>query len=448
MNATAAATLRRTVFSETGLLVLAFAFMALAVFKGHGRYSPAAIIWLGLGTAALVGAAWRNRTAAEKPDGVALEKLLAVVLIVLLLVGLSASPGYQLRHETYERIFRSIQVFLALAVAIAYLRPEAKPGLQSRLVVLGVLLGLGLRIGMIIASPAPRIDVFTQFQESAAHLLQGLNPFTTPVSDPYEGRLNFGYTVTGYSYPPASLYPQTAAYFAFGDIRYAYVAAEALALALLYALAAPARRGAAGLLVLLFLFHPRGLFEIQQAWNEPLLVGAAAAFLWLATARPASRWLPVVFGIFLSLKQYLVFFALLFLSPRARWRLLPIVTVVIGLTWLPFLLWDAGAAIDNGLLFQFRTPFRSDGLTFSSLLFRWFGWTPTKWVAIGVGFAVAAVTAAKFRDGSPTAWLYASLLTTLAVFLAGSQAFCNYYYFLGSLILFLLALRLREAPAP
>jgi hypothetical protein len=297
---------------------------------------------------------------------------------------------------------------------------------------------------MIVASPAPRIDVFTQFQESAAHLLQGINPFATPVSDPYLGKKSFGYTVTGFSYPPASLYPQTLAYWLFGDIRYAYVACEAGAIAVLYALAAPARRGAAGLLVLLFLFHPRGLFEIEQAWNEPLLVGAAGIFLWLAATRPDSRWLPVAFGVFLSLKQYLVFFALLFLAPRARWRLLPVVAGVIGLTWLPFLLWDARSAVDNGLLFQFRTPFRPDGLTFAALLHQWFGWTPTKWVAIAVGLVVAAVSAAKFRDGALSSWLYASLLTTLAVFLAGSQAFCNYYYFIGSLILFLLALRLRE----
>lgn len=437
----------RTVFSETGLLALAFAFMALAVAKGHGRYTPAALLLLTLGTAALVGAAWRNRTGGGVPAGPALERFLAGLLIVLLVVGLFDSPGYHLRNETYRQAFRACQVGLALAVALLFLRPDANPALQARVVLLGVVIGLALRVGMIVASPAPRIDVFTQFQESAQHLLQGLNPFTTAVSDPFEGRKNFGYTVTGYSYPPASLYPQTLFYGLFGDIRYAYVAAEAVALAVLHALAAPARRGAAGLLVLLFLFHPRGLFEIEQAWNEPLLVGAAAAFLWLAVVRPASRWLPVALGAFLSLKQYLVFFALLFLAPRARWRLLPVVTAVIALTWLPFLLWDAAAAVDNGLLFQFRTAFRPDGLTFSALLYRWFGWMPTKWVAIGVGLAVAAVTAAKFRDGSPAGWLYASLLTTLAVFLTGSQAFCNYYYFLGSLVLLLLALRLREAPA-
>ncbi len=446
MNAPAPSSPWRTVFSETGLLVLAFVFMALAVAKGHGRYNPIAITLLSVSVAALVGAAWRNRTTASVPPESALEQLLALALIFLLVFGLFDSPGYHLRNEFYKETFRCCQVGLALAVAVVFLRATAT-GVRSRVVLLGVVIGLALRIGMIVASPSPRIDVFTQFQESADHLLHGLNPYVTAVSDPYLGKKSFGYTVTGYSYPPASLYPQTASYFLFGDIRYAYVAFEAVAIAALYALAAPTRRGAAGLLVLLFLFHPRGLFEIEQAWNEPLLVGAAAVFLWLAATRPASRWLPVAFGFFLSLKQYLVFFALLFLAPRARWRLLPVVTAVIAVTWLPFLLWDAAAAIDNGLLFQFSTPFRVDGLTFSTLLYRWFGWMPTKWVAIGVGAVVASVTAAKFRDGSTASWLYASLLTTLAVFLTGSQAFCNYYYFLGSLILFLLALRLREAPA-
>jgi hypothetical protein len=427
--------------------VVAFVFMALALANGHGRYSPAAISLLVVSAIALAAAAWRNRTTPSVPDEITLDRLLAVALIFLLIAGLFNSPGYHLRNELYRQAFRSGQVALALAVALVFLVSSSRSVLRTRIVLLGVALGLGLRIGMVMASPAPRIDVFTQFQESAVHLLHGLNPFATAVSDPYLGEKSFGYSVNGYSYPPASLYPQTLAYFLFGDIRYAYVAFETIAIAALYALAAPARRSAAGLLVLLFLFHPRGLFEIEQAWNEPLLVGAAAFFIWVVTTRPASRWVPVAFGLFLSLKQYLVFFALLFLAPRARWRLVPVVTGVIVLTWLPFLLWDARSAVDNGLLFQFRTPFRDDGLTLSTLLYRWCGWMPTKWIAIGVGCAVAAVAAARFRDGTTASWLYASVLTTLAVFLAGSQAFCNYYYFLGSLILFLLALRLRETSA-
>jgi hypothetical protein len=196
--------------------------------------------------------------------------------------------------------------------------------------------------------------------------------------------------------------------------------------------------------VLLFLFHPRGCFVIEQAWNEPLLVGGAGIFLWLAVTRPASRWIPVAFGFFLALKQYLVFFAALFFLRPKRWRGLPLAGLVVVATWLPFLWWDAPSAVQNGLLFQFRTPFRPDGLTVSAALFRGFGWAATKWVAIGAGLVMTGLTHRRLNRGRLSGYLYASVLTTLGVFLCGSQAFCNYYYFLGALLLFLMAIRLRE----
>ena len=47
--------------------------------------------------------------------------------------------------------------------------------------------GFVLRLAMPVVSPSPVIDVFAQFQESAQHLLEGLNPYTVPFSDVYRG---------------------------------------------------------------------------------------------------------------------------------------------------------------------------------------------------------------------------------------------------------------------
>ncbi len=422
--------------------------MAFGVGLTHGHFSPGAIVLIGVAAVGLLSAARlrlpeKNR-ASTPAFALPLETLLAATLVVFLVLGTLDAPGYYLESARYRPACATIQLGLALAVGVTLLRRGSATRFPAGIFFAGAVAGFALRVAMIPASPAPRIDVFTQFQESAAHLLHGLNPYATRVSDPYAGKIDYGYHVTGYAYPPANLYPHTLAYFLLGDIRYACVAFEIVAMACLYALVPSSRQPAARLLVLLFLFHPRGLFVIEQAWTEPLLVGAAGVFVWLAARRPHSRWLAVAFGFFLSLKQYLVFFAILFLARPKRWRLVFPVAAVVLLTWLPFLLWDARSAIENGLLFQFRTPFRPDGLTLSSVAFRWFGYEPTKWVAIGVGSLVTGIAGRKFRDAGLGGYLYASLIATLSAFLVGSQAFCNYYYFLGALVLFLIALRLRE----
>ena len=426
--------------SNYGWLVLAFVAMAMGIAVDHGHYSGRAIVLIGLSAGLLAFAAWRKRDDVASCSRVSLETTLVCALIFLLVAGVFDAPGYHLQGDAYRRFYVGAQLMLAGAVAVAWVRLR----LLKPVLIAGVVLGFGLRVGMVISSPAPTIDVFTQFQESAAHLLQGLNPFSTAVSDPSNAQERFGYAVTGYAYPPANLYVQTVSYAVFGDIRYACIAFELIAAGCLMALVPVARRTVGWLLVLLFLFHPRGLFVIEQAWNEPLLVGSAGVFLWLAARRPQSRWTTVALGVFLSLKQYLVFFALLFFARPGHWRWVLPVSLVIVLTWLPFLIWDTQSALANGLLFQFRTPFRADGLTLSSLVYGWFGWKSTKWIAIGVGLVMSVLCGRKLGRETISGYLHASVLTTLAVFLCGSQAFANYYYFLGAMILFLIVLRLRE----
>lgn len=425
------------------MLVSAVGAMAISVASDHGHYSPRAVFWACSSAGLLATAARLYLKRAPVPAAIAADKLLGGALVVLLLVGLLDAPGVYLHGAVYGRAYAAIQLGLALAVIMGFFLPRPNDHLRGVIFGVGVALGFGLRVGIVLASPSPHIDVFTQFQESSAHLLHGLNPFQTPVSEP-PGSANFGYHVTGYAYPPANLYGQTVFYFLFGDIRYAHIAFELLAVGSLYAIVPRVQRAAGQLLGLLFLFHPRGFFVIEQAWNEPLLVGCAGVFLWLAVKRPESRWVAVTLGLFLSLKQYLVFFAALFFLRPGRWRLLPLASVVVLLTWIPFLIWDASSVWENGLLFQFRTPFRPDGLTVSSVFYQWFGWAPTKWVAISVGTIMTVATHRWLGGRTLSGYVYASVLTTLAVFLWGSQAFGNYYYFLGAMLLFLIALRLRE----
>ncbi|PTX95731.1 hypothetical protein [Opitutus sp. ER46] len=443
-----------TLGSERGLLLFAYVLLGVTLSLSHGHFSAPALLLLLLATAALAGAAAKHvgmagRHAAPRAGAAgALESLGAVGVIVGLLAGTVDvavdGAGKYGQSATFGQVFIVTQVLFAGVVGAVFLRPGTSWRVQRAVLLSGVVLALAQQVGMIVTSPRPLIDVYAMFQQSSANLLHGINPYTTLVPDPWHGRQNYGYALAGYAYPPAGLYPQALGYLLAGDIRYAHLAAEAFAAACLYALVAPARRTFAALLVLLLLFNPVALFVLEQAWNEPLLLAAAGAFCLVRVRWPASRGVAVMLGLFLSLKQYLVYFAALYFAPRRRWRLLPLTAAVVLLTWLPFLIWDWRSAFENGLWFQLRTPYRADSLNIAAALHRWWGYTPPAWVALLGGGLTALATGWWFRAGTTAHWLYASILSTLVIFLTGNLAFCNYYYFVAGMVLFLLALRVQE----
>jgi len=423
------------------LLVLSYFFLAVALQAGNGHYNLAALI-LTLSSFVLLVAGARRRLATTASFGASAEPsparqmILPVVLVACVIAGLLRLPLRDLRGSlTFEIFYVVLSGAMGLLVLWAALRRDGE--LSRRIFAYGVLAGFLLRILVPVFSPSPAIDVYAMFQESAQHLLQGLNPYQTPVSDVYRGTESFGYTVFGYAYPPANLYFQTLGYIIFRDIRSIYILMEALACAGLFAVARR-RRGIrfARYAVLLFLFHPRGLFIIEEAWTEPLIVGLYAICDYLASRSPGSRRLAAAYGLLLSLKQYLLYFVLSGLLLERRLRRLALAAVVAFATVLPFLLWDRASFIQYGLLFLLRTKFRPDGLTVLSALHALTGFEAGKWISLAMGLAVGVYTTFRFRRLGLEGWRWVNALTTFSIFLVGSQAFANHYYFIGAMILF------------
>jgi hypothetical protein len=441
----------------------AFAIVAIAgaLVSGNGRYTHLAIALLLAAFAGLVvlaretlreaeagaGQVAATGTAAEADSARrAWERVLAIALLLCLGLGLATKPGEFVQGPWYRAVLALVSLVLGGAVWAAFLHRESHPAVGRAVFVAGVAAGFGLRIWMLQASPAPVIDVFVEFQESAQHLLAGLNPYTVPVSDVYRGTQDYGYRLFGYAYLPANLYLQTAGYALTGDFRYACIAAEAVVAIALYRVAGPGRRVAI-LLVLLFLFHPRGFFVIEQGWTEPFIAGAFALFLWLRDRRPQSLGPAAAYGYMLSLKQYLVYFVLHLFMIERRGRVLAVAAVTGFLTCLPFLVWDPPSFFTYAVRFQLETPFRPDGLTVVSLLYRLSGFTAGKWLAAIIGLGVGVLTYYRFRPLGLLGYLFAVTLTTFAIFLFGSQAFCNYYYLVSVLSLFLFAVCARPSEA-
>lgn len=419
---------------------LAFAWLtiAIALQVDNGHYQPIALGLMLLGTGlVLIAAQGRLDHEQVSMPQMTERPLLPIILFVALIVGLTRPPGNYMHGSWYSTLYAMTTAAYAIPVGLVAFAPKRFGWLAQPVFIGGLILGFSMRILMPIASPTPIIDVFTMFQESAQHLLAGQNPYDTQVSDVYGGHANFGYKIFGYAYLPANLYFQTAAYALFGDIRYANIAAEALAVWALLKL--DLQRTRARWLALMLLFMPRGLYTIELAWTEPLLVGMYGVIAVLAAEKPGSRRLAVVYGLMLSLKQYLIFFMLHGLLLERRWKRIMLAALVGLATIIPFLLLDAHNFFRYGLLFQLTTAFRSDGLTISSAFYQLSGMTVGKSISALVGFVVAIVTFIKYQPLGAEGWRWMTLVTSLFIFLFGSQAFCNYYYWIEAMLLFVLA---------
>ncbi len=407
-------------------------------------YQPAALAWVFASFIALCCAAFFSWRPSKEVHPLV---LLAVLLVFLLLDALRA-PGIYIEDPLYQHAAKIIFFILLVFSPLLYgTELRSFPQVRRVIFLIIVCVALLMRIAMPIASPAPAIDTFTNIQESAQNLLHGRDPFiTVPTVDPYHGEGNFGYILRGYAYMPINLYLQTVAYFLTGDARFIYVLFDLLTAACLWLLARKfVNEIHADLLVLLFLFQPRSLFILEQAWVEPILTGFFALFLLLASSGRRNGMM-ITYGLFLSCKQYLLFFLVhWFLLERRMVRTVFMLGVAL-LTMLPFLVWHPLGFLQNGLLFQLEGAFRGDSLTIPSFLVPWIGETPKLWSII-VGFVVSLITFVLFRTKGLRGYIYAVSITTFSMFLFGSQAFCNYYGFVSVLIIFALTLDTEKASA-
>lgn len=448
---------------EISALLLASGLLSASIALDHGHYSPRALAVLLAGCAAAavalhayLGTAGDSMRASELsaprpavPSPAVTDRALATLLILLLVAGALDRPGFHIRHEAIVPAYAAQQWILATLVALSVPTLLRGGNLPRWLLPAGVCSALAFRIGIVLASPDPAIDVWWQFQQSAAHLLDGRNPYTATVTDPTGAAARYGYTVSAYAYPPGTLLVQTMAFALLGDVRFASVVADLATAAIIWRIARPIRDSTATLLSLLVLHQPRGLFVVEQSWQEPIIAAFLATAAWCALGGAWPRRFWAISGIALALKQYLVVFvaSTLWGRPhRTRWML---VAAGATLAWLPFLVWDASATLQNGLWFQFSTPFRPDGLTLMSALHAATGAAPGKSASVLAGLAVSIALAWRTREAAPAgAWLLTGTLSLLAAFVFGSQAFANYYHLIAILLLLLVAVRLRESADP
>jgi hypothetical protein len=297
-----------------------------------------------------------------------------------------------------------------------------------------VLLALGLGAWMLHASPAPAIDVWTVHQQGADAILHGRQVYAPGAIDTLDTHSR-ARAIDTYAYPPLNLLLTAAAYAVTGETRWAQLVAILIGGVLLRATAqrSGARAPVPDLLMACLLFHPRGLFVLEQAWGEPLALPLLGGFA-LAAVLGRPRVAAVLLGLLCALKQHFV----LYLPALALVPGIGVAGVAIALgtalaTYLPFAL-SAPAGLYGALIaHHLKNPFRPDSLSLTAQL-----WSAGVLLPSWVGFAasVGSLGALAWAQRRLGALLLASSLTFLVFYLLGRQAFCNYYYLLGATWLF------------
>jgi len=409
------------------VLFVSYLLLGLALVAGNG--DPAALA-LVLASAALLFVGLRRpaRFARTTPA-------IAVAASAVLSLTHDPTDGGALRVVLW-----SLGGLLGAVALLCFWRPRLA-GRASLGVVLGIYAAAGVTV--IELKPPPRIDVLEIQQGGARALEAGLDPYTVTFRNPYtpdETRRFFGDGRTElreYPYPPLSLVATAVGYVVGHDVRWTLLAAQIGIGIVLFAIARGAGHdpSVALAIVALHLLELRGLHMLDQGWTDSM---PALAFLAVALLlQRRARGLGMALGLFVALKQYSVV-ALPILArdgriPRRAWMIaLALATAVT----LPFLLWGPRDFVADVVLFQLRQPFRMDALSIPAYVARATGWQAPGVFALAGGGAAIAMTWSRLGPRSvPGALPLATAFAYAGFFLFAKQAFCNYYYFVGVVIL-------------
>jgi hypothetical protein len=421
-------------------LGLAGLTLGQALQNGNGGVTVPAMVWL---TVALLFLGYGLFAPQEPLQGFFIKMSFPILMAGLLwqIIQLVIKmPGVSHQASFFSTLWLfKISVVGTGGLALLSLAPNNWISSRQRnlLVCLTLLAVWLLGIWVIKSSPNPKIDVFVFQQMSGEALLHGHNPYALVAPNIYGHTQYYGKELVGTNgnltignpYPPLSIYFATLGYLAGGDIRYSYLLAIVLSGALI-AFLQPGRDSK--LAAFIFLFTPRVFYVVEQSWTEPVVILCLTATVYGAIHYP--RWLPFLFGLLFSSKQYLLLLiplTLLLIPPRSPWRNLVriyggmagvavAVTAPLALWNIPSFMWNVGAA-------QWYQVFRMDALSYPALYAHVFNQTPSQLIGF-VALAIAFLPVWRFTPRTPMGFA-AGMAWCLGIFFAFSkQAFCNYYF--------------------
>jgi hypothetical protein len=415
-----------------GACLFLAAHMAYRVLDPDDHWAFAAKALVGL-TALAVAAGVALSPRAPASFATALAAALALLLSGEAIFCLALR--YDLRDDYLRLILGAAPLGFGLTASL--LVHLGDPAVRHRFLFGGQVLlllaaGALLRFAAAVVAPDPQIDVYRAQDQGAAYLLRGENPYAGKYMDKDE------YEDKGSPfYPPLPLLVGVPFRAVGLDVRLGNAACDLVAALALLA-AARDHRLLGALLAAAYLNFPIAPFIIEEAWYEPMIAAPLGAGLVLA----ARGWRLGYFllGVGLTGKQYgVVLLPVLLKALRGRRLALLLSTALAGaVIVLPFFLWDRHAFLDRVLHYHLNLPIRTDALTLQAAAKQRFDVALPRWLLRGAALLLIGLLAWRTpsRGPSPAPWLAASLIVFC---LCHNQAFPNYYYLCGYLMLLGLA---------
>ena len=430
-------------------LLLSYLVLCAALMVSSGLYNRLALLFVVISFGLLVTAAWRYARggAAVRESSFNMLLLFAVLISIgFWFVGPTSTDPHPAWYESFAQTAAGAAL---VAVPLGYSLRQRWPRLAQALWLAVGVLPIMLWFLLPRALPTPPIDVYSFHQSAAARLLEGINPYSV-----FLGTMTHYSEPSGYQYTPANLYPVALSVFLTGEVRSGQAFLMAAAAIFLWLVARRMHNAtSAGLVTLLFLYHPRSIFVLDHSFTETIVIAPFALFVFLAAYRLLPSLAALTFGYFISLKPYLVFLPLPWLIIERRLRYLLLAAAGAFLPALPFFSSDFTNTVRHGFLFNIlHAPFRRDSLTATSLFAEFCDCqVPLAGWSLLVGALATGLTMYFLgKRASLTSFLFAATIIMFSIFLFGSQAFGGYYYLLTVLLLFLIAasqsLRQKDVP--
>jgi uncharacterized membrane protein len=290
-----------------------------------------------------------------------------------------------------------------------------------------------LSLVVIYCSIKTGIDTHLFLNMASDYFTQGHNPYTYNYPDMYGGEFTKVYGDKYYfNYWPLALYICAPFRFIFGDVRFAFVVAQLIFVAILIRNKQKLNFQQVILISVLWLTNLIMLYVNERSWLDALAVPFFLSAL-ICMKNKKYIWASILIGLMGSLKLYYVFampFFAIYLLREKKIKEIFIMGLAFTLTFLPFAIASFDDLYQSTILFINSTKIREDSLSIVSAVKRLWDidissiGTVLTFASMGLFFILFW----KSKNHILNLAKYINL-TFFVIFLLSKQSFCNYFYF-------------------